>query len=53
MDLPVVHVVADLRCFALRIQETPELLERLCRLPLHKLANLLVLRDEVLLAIVL
>ena len=42
-----------LRRLALRIQVAPELLERLGRLPLHQLANLLVLVDGVLLAILL
>src|SRR5829696_5152419 len=48
---PIVRAILELRRLALRIQVVPELLERLGRLPLHQLANLLVLLDGVLLAI--
>src|SRR5829696_7639704 len=48
---PIVRAMLESRRLALRVQIAPELLERLGRLPLHQLANLLVLLDGVLLAI--
>src|SRR5215203_7304109 len=48
---PVVRAMLEPCRLALRVQVAPELLERLGRLPLHQLANLLVLLDGLLLAI--
>src|ERR671913_51221 len=47
----IVRAMHESRRLALRIQVARELLERLGRLPLHQLANLLVLVDGLLLAI--